>query len=53
MRMMASPPGTPLSAEVRCEAARRYIALFELITGKAFAPDTDEPIARIRRHLGA
>jgi phosphoribosylaminoimidazole-succinocarboxamide synthase len=46
-------PPPPLTAEVRCEAARRYIALFELITGKPFAPDTAEPIARIARALGA
>ncbi len=46
--------GTPptLSDEVRCEAARRYIALYELITGKAFVPNTDEPVARLRRNLG-
>ena len=41
----------PLSDEIRCEAARRYIALYELITGKEFIPDTEEPIARIRKHL--
>jgi phosphoribosylaminoimidazole-succinocarboxamide synthase len=46
-------PPPPLTDEVRCEAARRYIALFELITGKPFAPDTAEPIARIARALGA
>jgi phosphoribosylaminoimidazole-succinocarboxamide synthase len=43
------PP--PLTDEVRCEAARRYIALHELITGQAFVPDTDEPIYRIRKRL--
>jgi phosphoribosylaminoimidazole-succinocarboxamide synthase len=46
-------PPPPLGDDVRCEAARRYIALYELITGKAFAPDTAEPIARIARALGA
>ena len=46
-------PPPPLTDEVRCEAARRYIALYELITGMAFAPDTAEPIARIARALGA
>jgi phosphoribosylaminoimidazole-succinocarboxamide synthase len=46
-------PPPPLSDEVRCEAARRYIALYELVTGKPFVPDTDEPIGRIRRNLGA
>jgi phosphoribosylaminoimidazole-succinocarboxamide synthase len=45
-------PPPPLTAEIRREAARRYIALYELLTGKAFAPDTEEPLARIRRNLG-
>jgi len=44
-----TPP--PLSDEVRIEAARRYIQLCELITGRPFVPDTDEPLARIRRNL--
>ncbi len=44
-------PPPALSPEVRCEAARRYIALFELVTGRAFVPDTEEPVARIRRNL--
>ena len=43
------PP--PLPDEVRMEAARRYIATFELVTGKAFVPDTSEPLARIRKVL--
>ena len=37
---------------VRVEAARRYIAAYEQVTGKFFAPDTDEPNARIRKNLG-
>ncbi len=45
-------PPPPLSDEIRTEAARRYIALFELLTGKPFVPDTAEPIARIRKNLG-
>ena len=45
------PPEMP--ADVRCEAARRYIASYELVTGKTFAPDTREPIARIAAALGA
>jgi len=45
-------PPPPLSDEVRCEAARRYIAVYELITGKGFVPDFEEPNARIRRNLG-
>jgi phosphoribosylaminoimidazole-succinocarboxamide synthase len=44
------PPPT-LPDDVRCEAARRYIETFELVTGRAFQPATDEPTARIRRNL--
>jgi phosphoribosylaminoimidazole-succinocarboxamide synthase len=44
-------PPPPLTDEVRVEAARRYIALYELITGRAFAPNTEEPAARIRHNL--
>ena len=44
-------PAPTLTAEVRTEAARRYIALFELVTGRAFVPDSEEPLARIRRNL--
>ena len=39
--------------EIRVEAARRYIAACEQVTGEAFAPDTAEPNARITRNLGA
>ena len=45
------PPPT-LTDAVRIEAARRYIANFELVTGRAFAPNTEEPNRRIRRNLG-
>jgi phosphoribosylaminoimidazole-succinocarboxamide synthase len=45
------PPVMP--DDVRIEAARRYIASYELITGKTFAPDTREPVARIAAALGA
>jgi phosphoribosylaminoimidazole-succinocarboxamide synthase len=45
-------PPPPLSDEVRCEAARRYISLYELITGSGFVPDFEEPDGRIRRNLG-
>lgn len=45
------PPPT-LTDEVRVEAARRYIEVCELITGRPFVPDTTEPTARIRRNLG-
>jgi phosphoribosylaminoimidazole-succinocarboxamide synthase len=44
------PPALP--DEVRCEAARRYVETYERITGKAFVPDVEEPLARIRRNLG-
>jgi phosphoribosylaminoimidazole-succinocarboxamide synthase len=45
------PPVMP--AEIRCEAARRYIASFELVTGKPFAADTRPPLPRIAAALGA
>ena len=38
--------------EVRCEAARRYIEAYEQVTGRAFEPDVEEPLPRIRRNLG-
>ena len=46
-------PPPKLEDEVRCEAARRYMALAELITGKPFVPDTEDPVVRIKRNLGA
>ncbi len=45
-----APPEIP--AEVRCEAARRYIEAFEQVTGRAFEPDLEAPLARLRRNLG-
>lgn len=45
-------PPPPLTDEVRLEAARRYIATFELICGRAFVPDTEDPVVRIARNLG-
>lgn len=45
------PPVMP--DEVRLEAAKRYIASYELVTGRAFVPDTREPVARIAAALGA
>jgi phosphoribosylaminoimidazole-succinocarboxamide synthase len=38
--------------EVRIEAARRYIEIYEVLTGEAFAPDTSPPLDRMRRNLG-
>jgi phosphoribosylaminoimidazole-succinocarboxamide synthase len=37
--------------EVRVEAAARYIRACEQVTGEPFAPDREEPQARIRRNL--
>lgn len=46
--------GTPpqLPDEVRLEAARRYIEIYELVTGQDFAPSLEPPEQRIRRNLG-
>jgi phosphoribosylaminoimidazole-succinocarboxamide synthase len=44
-------PPPALTDEVRIEAARRYIANFELVTGRKFEPDTAEPQARIRKNV--
>jgi phosphoribosylaminoimidazole-succinocarboxamide synthase len=46
-------PPPPLSNEVRIEAARRYIALYELVTGKTFIPDTAPPLPRIQKNLAS
>jgi phosphoribosylaminoimidazole-succinocarboxamide synthase len=43
------PPALPDA--VRIEAARRYIANYELITGRPFVPDTTEPSRRIAMNL--
>jgi phosphoribosylaminoimidazole-succinocarboxamide synthase len=45
-------PPPKLTDDVRVEAARRYIQVCALVTGKPFAPDVEEPIARIKRNLG-
>ena len=45
------PPVMP--DEIRIEAARRYIASFELVTGTTFQPDTRDPLPRIAQALGA
>jgi len=44
-------PPPPLPDDVRVGAAKRYIEAFERITGKAFVPDTQDPLPRIRRNL--
>ncbi|WP_394824164.1 phosphoribosylaminoimidazolesuccinocarboxamide synthase [Pendulispora albinea] len=46
-----APP--PLPDDVRVGAAKRYIDAYEKITGETFVPDTEEPIARIRKNLAA
>jgi len=45
-----APP--PLPDEVRLEAARRYIEIFEVLTGRAFEPDTSPPVGRLAKNLG-
>lgn len=47
--------GTPpaLTDEVRMEAARRYVEIYEVVTGTPFVPDTRPPTERLRTHLGA
>ena len=44
-------PPPKLSDDVRVEAARRYIQVCELVTGRPFVPNTEEPNARIRKNL--
>jgi phosphoribosylaminoimidazole-succinocarboxamide synthase len=44
-------PAPKLSDDLRVEAARRYIQVCELVTGRPFVPDTEEPNDRIRRNL--
>ncbi len=45
-----APP--PLTPEIRLEAARRYIELFEQLTGQPFVPDVEPPQERLARNLG-
>lgn len=45
-----TPPALP--DPVRCEAARRYVSVYEQLTGLTFEPNTEEPVARIRANLG-
>jgi phosphoribosylaminoimidazole-succinocarboxamide synthase len=44
-------PPPPLPDDVRVEAARRYIEVCEVVTGRPFVADTEDPIARMRRNL--
>ena len=43
------PPSLP--DEIRLEAARRYIEVFELLTGRSFEAAAGPPLARLRRNL--
>jgi phosphoribosylaminoimidazole-succinocarboxamide synthase len=45
------PPVMP--DEVRSEAARRYIASYELVTGVPFVPDPRDPVPRIAAAIAA
>lgn len=45
-----TPP--PLSEDIRMEAARRYVEIYERLTGRAFEPDTRDPEARLAQNLG-
>jgi len=38
--------------DVRVGAAERYVAAYEQITGESFEPDTEPPLARMKRNLG-
>jgi len=46
-------PPPPIPDDVRVEAARRYIEIYEVMTGLRFEPDTRDPVARIGACLGA
>jgi phosphoribosylaminoimidazole-succinocarboxamide synthase len=41
----------PIPRDIRIGAAARYIDAYESITGEAFVPNTEEPIARIAKNL--
>jgi len=45
-------PPPAFDDELRLEAARRYVEIFEQITGKPFQPDLEPPLPRLRRNLG-
>jgi phosphoribosylaminoimidazole-succinocarboxamide synthase len=45
-------PPPPIPDDVRVEAAKRYIAIYELLTGHAFEPDTSDPQRRVAVALG-
>jgi len=41
-----------LAEDVRMEASRRYIEIYEVVTGAAFEPNLEPPLERIARNLG-
>jgi phosphoribosylaminoimidazole-succinocarboxamide synthase len=45
------PPGLP--DDVRCEATRRYVEAYEVITGRDFEPEPGDPTGRIERNVAA
>ncbi len=45
-----TPP--PLTDELRREAARRYVEIYEQLTGAPFEPDCAPPAARVAANLG-
>jgi len=46
-------PPPVLPDDIRVEAARRYIASYETVTGRTFEPDPRPPVPRIAAALGA
>lgn len=46
-------PVPPLADAVRIEAARRYIEIYERMTGQSFVPNLDPPLPRIHAALRA
>ena len=49
-RGQGAPPAIP--DDVKVEAARRYIEIYETMTGRKFIPDTSDPAKRIAANLG-
>ena len=45
-------PAPAMTDEVRVEAAKRYMEIFELVTGRPLVPDTSDPARRIAANLG-
>ena len=46
-------PPPPLPDHVRVEAARRYLASYQQLTGVALEPEVGDPVARVAAALGA